>query len=486
MTSRTLKAMLWSASGAGGQAVVQLAVMVILARLLTPHEFGVAALALVVVAFSEIFVHLGIAPALIQRSSIDDNLLGTAQVISVLLGIIFCGALLGVAPSLATFFEVPSLHSCLVAIAPVFIIQSLTLVNESLLQRQLNFRTLSGITLVSQLIGFALPAVLFALNGYGELSIILAQLLKVVTRSLLLVAITTTPVPRISLSAAADLANFGTGFSIAKVFNFIALQADKVIIGKLLGASALGIYTRAYQFVELASNFVGKALDQVLFPAMAKVQSEKQRLAVAYQRCLLSITLLFLPLSIFAIIVSDEIVYFLLGQNWSSVVAPLQLLFVGLFFRTAYKISDSLVRACGAVYRRAWRQAIYAILVLSLGYLGHFRGVEGVAIGVSAAMMANYVMMTSLSRQLIGVGWKEVVACHGPAALMGGLVVAIIYPTVMYLRNVNMAPLIVLSVAVVLATVLFIAVVMWLLYSRKSKEILWAFDLIRGSVIKTM
>src|SRR3989442_682732 len=115
------------------------------------------------------------------------------------------------------------------------------------------------------------------------------------------------------------------------------------------------------------ATLVGQVLDDVLFPAMAQIQSERQRVAVAYRRCVAGVALLTLPLSALALVLAPEIVRVLLGPRWADVTAPFRVLVLGTLFRTSYKISDSLTRALGAVYRRAWRQWSYAALVFGGG-----------------------------------------------------------------------------------------------------------------------
>ena len=147
-------------------------------------------------------------------------------------------------------------------------------------------------------------------------------------------------------------------------------------------ASDLGYYSRAYQLVAMPAMLLGQMMDRVLFPVMASFQHARARLAEAYRRGISLVATVMAPLSVLIVMLAPEIVRVLLGPDWGPVVAPLRVLALGLVCRTGYKISDSLARSVGTVYKRAWRQAIYAALVVTGALVGRRWGITGVAWGV--------------------------------------------------------------------------------------------------------
>src|SRR5438309_3352068 len=157
----------------------------------------------------------------------------------------------------------------------------------------------------------------------------------------------------------------------------------------------------------------GNVLDRVLFPAMVHVQNQPKRLADAYRRGSTLIALVILPLSAVLVMLAPEVIQVVLGSEWDAVTLPLQILGVGMLFRTSCKISDSLVRATGAVHRRTWRQTVYAILVVAGAWVGQHWGVEGVALAVLATLALNFLLMAHLSLCLVGMSWRTFAAAHG-------------------------------------------------------------------------
>lgn len=426
----------------------QIVVLLVLARFLGPADFGVASLALVIIGFSEIFTQLGVGPALVQRRILTRAHIATSRTLALATGLLFGAALWVAAPFLERYFDAAGLKSLLQALSPVFIIQGFSVASESLLQRGLKFRTIAKITAAGQLFGYAGVSILCAYLGLGAWSIIIAHLAKTIIRSALMLAFSEAGGLAFHKNAAKELLNFGAGFSIAKIFNFLALQGDNLLVAKLLGPTALGYYGRAYYFVEASASFVGNSIDQVLFPALASVQSDRLRAARAYRRVIMLVMAIFVPGSLFIAVHADLVVRVLLGEDWTPVVLPLRILAIGIAMRAGYRVSDSLTRAMGAVYRRAWRQAIYACLVFLGAWAGHFFGIAGVAAGISAALVVNYLLMLQLGRSLVEARWTFLISAHAPGLVLGILTLATGIPVARALHDGSLPPLLSLVTAI--------------------------------------
>jgi PST family polysaccharide transporter len=202
----------------------------------------------------------------------------------------------------------------------------------------------------------------------------------------------------------------------------LSQQGDNLIVGRWLGPAVLGIYGRAYSLMVLPATVFGKIVNRVLFPVMAQVQDEPDRLAGAYERALAVVGLVSLPVSAFLWVVAPEFIPVLLGPAWSAVVLPFRLFTFGLLFRMSSKISDACTKAAGAVYSRAVIQGVYAILVILGALIGQRWGVGGVAVAVSIAMGINWLAMAWLGRSVTGLSWIRFVNAHAPAALLAAVV----------------------------------------------------------------
>lgn len=407
--------------GAGGQAVSSAAVVMVLSRLLSPADFGVVGAALVVVSFAQVFTQFGVGPALVQMERISREHVHTAISMSLILGLCFAAGVYLLAGVSATFFGMSQLQNILRVLAILFPIVSLGAVGQALLQREMKFRIMARINLVSYLLGYALPGIFLAYLGLGMWALVAAQMGQSILSTIL-----TLVNKRLSLQLALDLrvarqlVVFGGGYSLAQVANHVATQVDRLIVGRFLGQASLGIYSRTQQIAMLPTNLIGSVLDKVMFPAMASVQADHARLGRALVTSLTGVVLITMPVAAVLIALAPEVVSLLLGSQWTAVVGPFRILVSVLSFRAGYKILDSLARATGTVYQQAWRHWIYAALV-ALGTFGGQRlgGLPGVAAGVAVAVVMHFTLMLGLAVRLTDVKLTRVVASFSRHLVVG-------------------------------------------------------------------
>lgn len=422
--------------------------LVVLARLLTPEEFGVMSAALVVLGFSSMFYSLGVGPALVQRPEVTTAQIRAGITGSVALSLIFGGAVALGAPLIASIFEIPELAPVLVILAIEFPLQGISVVAWSLMQRDLRFRELAIIEVGSYALGYGIVGVTLALTGAGVWSLVAAHLTKGAVVTIALLARGRYGFrPGFDRKAFKELMSYGGGFTLARVFNYMARQGDNFVAARWLGAAALGIYGRAYQLVVFPISQLAIVIGDVLFPAMAQIQASVDRLSVAFRRGTSVMALVFAPLGFVSAVLAPEIIAVLLGPDWSEAVAPFQILAVGMLFRAVYKMSDVLVQATGAVYRRAWRQAAYAVAVVVGSWIGQFWGLVGLAFGVLGALILNYALMSQLSISLTPMTWKQFLKAHLPAVEIGALALVCSLGVAIWLRSIDAPDVVTLATA---------------------------------------
>jgi O-antigen/teichoic acid export membrane protein len=458
MTHRTMSGMFWLLSGSGVQALLRIAVIVVMARLLVPADFGLVAGALVLIDFVEVFSDLGIGLVIVQRHDLQERHIRTGFTISTLLGLLFGAGIWIAAPVAAHLLRMEGLAPVLRVMAVMFPIDSLSLVASALLQRDLQFRTLARISVAAYFVGYGIVGVPLAFAGFGVWALVCAYLVQTLFVSVaLLVVRPHAKRLHFDWQSLKEMTYMGAGFSAAQICNYVALKGDNAIVGRWLGAGALGIYTRAYGLMTMSVTIFGSAFDRVLFASLATMQHERERLALAFRRGVALITLLILPLSVVMFVLAPELIHVLLGPKWVEVVGPFQILATGMLFRTSYKVSASIARATGAVYRSAWRQGVYALLVISGAWAGHLWGVSGVALGVLVALAVFFILMAQLSVRLTAITWRNYIAAHLPAASLTLLIGVEVWGVAATLRNFGAAPFVILAAAVGVAGATFVA-----------------------------
>lgn len=426
LTRRTLGSMAWTGGGVAVEVGLNAVVIMVLARLLTPEHFGIVAIALVVMGFVGIFGELGLSPAVIQRQQLSPAHVRTAFTTSLVLALLVATVVCALAPAVATFFAVPAVAPMIRVLALSLVVRAWGSVPSALLQRAMRFRVIALTNALSYLVGFGVVGVAMAMAGFGAWSLIAAHVVQAYAQSLAFhIAQPVSHRLGVDRRALRDLVSYGSGISFARIANYVALRGDNVVVGHALGPTALGLYAPAYHLMALPAELFQKIVQTALFPAIARLQTEPERLAAAYRRGLAVTGLLAVPGSILTILVAPELVQAVLGPRWSGVTAPLQILAAGMFFRVGYKTSVVFVKAAGPIHEFALRQIPYPLLVLSLAWLGTRWGINGVAGGVVVALGLHYVFLTSLGLRVARLTLRDYCLAHGPALALG---VAVLVP----------------------------------------------------------
>lgn len=409
LTSRTLFGAAWLFSGAAAQSVLKILVLAVLARMLAPSAFGVVGAALVVVAFADTFGKLGVAPAIVQVQSLDRRLVRTGFTLTLAFGVAVGLAIYLLAPWCASLFRIGELEPVLRMLAVIFPLRSLGFVSEALLQRRMQFRALAVVALVSYAVGYAGVAVSLAFAGFGVMALVLGQIAQSAVATLGFVACARHPMlPWADRESLKVLGRFGSGVTLARLGNYVAMHADYFVVGRWLGVEMLGYYSRAYALMMQPTNVIGGMGDKVLYPALATVQSENERLLRGFYRSISLIAMATLPLSGLVIVAAPEFVRLLLGAQWGEVVLPLRILMLVLVFRTAAKPVGALLRAKGAVYLLAGWQWLYALMIAAGAWLGHVYGIAGVATAVALAVAANFWIGLAITCSIVPVSLPHV------------------------------------------------------------------------------
>src|SRR5690625_2864821 len=317
LETRTLRGLIWSFGGTAGQTIVNAVVVVVLARLLTPEEYGIIGAALIIVNLAQIFVQLGVGPALVQLPNIVSRHIQSALTISIVIGISFGGLIAVLAPQFARFFGASELTDVLRVLSIVFPLASLAAVGRSLLQRSMNFRTLAFIDLISFSCGYGLVGIATAAGGLGVWALVAANIGQtLLATTLVLYGMRSSLRFGWHRGEVQELLVYGAGHSLARIANYLANQADNLIVGRQLPSESLGLYTRAYQLMMLPTNLIGQVLDRVMFPAFASIQEKPERLGRAFVLSQGIVALTALPLTALMFVLAPDIVAVLLGSLW--------------------------------------------------------------------------------------------------------------------------------------------------------------------------
>jgi len=337
-----------------------------------------------------------------QRSS-----LRTAFTCSVLVGIAIAVVMVAAAPIGAAAMRDVRVAQVLRLLSAGIALRSTSVVAEALLRRRLDFRRPFLIETVSGLVGYGGVAVSLAVLEYGVWSLVWGGLVQTLISSTAQLAVVRHPIrPLLARRELKDLLGFGLGAAVSGCVNYVALNGDNFLIGRLMGASNLGLYSRAYGLMNLPQTYAAGVMSSVMFPAFAQVQGEQARVRSAYLLVTRLTAMIAAPAMATLAIVAPHLVRGLYGPQWTGAVVPLQILSIAGYFRALYHLGGIVAQSVGRVYGELWRQVTYAAAVIGGTLVGSRYGLPGVAAGVGLAILYMYVATGHLALKATGTPWR--------------------------------------------------------------------------------
>jgi teichuronic acid exporter len=426
LTGRTARAVRWRFAGTVVSAAFQFGVGVLLARLLPPADFGLVALASIVLGVLRPLSDLGVSTALIRKPELTDGHVRTAFTLSVLLGFGIAAALATGAPLGAIIVGDAHVTPILQVLAAALAFRSVGVVAEALLARRLEFKQIFFIESGTSLVGYGGVAVALAYSGYGVWSLVWGSVVQAVLMSCAQLLVVRHSIrPRLRATEAGHLLQVGIGASLGSWVNYLALNGDNFVVGRWIGAASLGLYGRAYALMNLPFACASGAISGVLLPAFAQVQEEPARLRRGFLLATQLTAIVAAPSMATLAVAAPHLVPVLYGDAWVGVVAPLQILCVAGYFRALYHLGGIVLRSVGRVYRELFLQVVYAILVIG-GSVGAARyGLPWVAAAVSAAILYMFLATTALALNVTGASWALYLRAQR-SAVVTGLVTGIV------------------------------------------------------------
>ena len=459
LSDRTRTAVGWRFAAATLKFVLQMAVTVVLARLLPVESFGIIAQASIVIGFVTVVSEAGMAPTLIQRRTLGEEHIRVAFSISLVMGILLCGSVWVLAPLGGSFFRSPETVPVLRLLGASFLFASIGATVGALLQRQLDFRRLFWTDVLSYVGGYAVIGILLAACGFGVWALAWACLLQTFLKTCLTVGLAGRPVRLgFGLREAKGLFASGSGMSATRLVLHAARNLDYLVVGRFLGAEALGLYTRAYQLMVLPIFHFSGVLNAVLFPAYAEIQDQQERLRRVFLSNIRVVAIIVFPLLAGMAVVAPELVAVLFGSRWSAMTPILQVLCIGGVFLTIHNLGDSLACAKGAIRQRFQRHLVYAFAVWGMTFYGIQWGPMGAAAGVVLALVLQYLLMAQLCLRLVGSGWRDFWSAQGLGVALASLVALTAQSTALGMRWLDAAHWTVLAASVTSSAVVSILV----------------------------
>ena len=406
-------------SAQGAKFVVQTATTMVLARLLSPEDFGLQGMVLVVIGFLGLFRDAGLGMATVQRLEVTHEQTSTLFWINVAVGAILAALCAALAPLLFSFYHEPRLYWVVVVSGAMFMFNGLSAQHSALLQRGMRFVTQAKIDVFSLSVGSG-TGIVMALLGCGYWSLVgMAMAISAVGAAASWLAVPWVPGPPRRRSGIRSMLHFGGLATCNSFIVYLAWNAEKLLLGRFWGADALGLYGRAFQLVTLPVQQLNTAVSGVAFPALSRIQHDAKRLARSFLRGFSLLISATIPITITCALFAEEIVRVVLGAKWMEAAPIFRLLApVAVVFAVANPFSW-LVMSTGRIGRALSISTATTPLVILGIMLGLSHGPKGVALGYSSAMTLLVIPIAAWSKHGTGITWADLWSATNPPFLSG-------------------------------------------------------------------
>ena len=391
IAGRTARGGVVTMASHGLKFAISIVATAILARLLSPKDYGLIGMVAVATNFVVMFKDMGLELATVQKAEISSRQISTLFWINLALSVGTMIVLIALAPAVSWFYGDSRLTLITIVSATGFVIGGLTVQHEALLKRQMRFMALSAIALVAMVAGYVV-GIAFAWYGFGYWALVFSQL-AVLTADALLVWLTCGWRPGLPRrdTGVRSMLSFGGNITAYGTVNYFSKNADNLLIGKFFGAQPLGLYNKAAQLVGLPTDQVHEPVMAVAVPALSRLADSPERYRKAYMRIMEKVLMLVMPAVALLIVSSDWIISIVLGAQWKDAGAILVFMSIAGLFQPIMNTAGSVL-----VTQGRGRHLFYWSLISSpLSILSIVAGLPWGAVGVAASYSLTRVFITN-------------------------------------------------------------------------------------------
>lgn len=347
LKDKTVKGSFWSAADNIANQGITFLVGLVLARLLSPEEYGLIAIITIFINVFNSIVDSGFSNALIRKNNANDLDYNTVFWCNMGISVILCAALFFSAGPIAYFFGRPKLKPMTEVMSLIVVINAFAIIQRTLLVKKIDFKTQTKVSLISSIVS-GLVGIGMAIRGYGVWALVGLQVSRQLLNSVLLWLFSTwRPKSIFSVDSFKELFSFGWKLLVSSLIATIWNEMYQVVIGKFYSPVLLGQYTRAQQFGSIFSVNINGVVSRVTYPALSKIQEEKDRLKIAYKRIIRCTMLITFSCMLGLAGCAKSFVYVLVGSKWMECVPMLQVLCFNLMMYPLHSINLNMLQVQG-------------------------------------------------------------------------------------------------------------------------------------------
>lgn len=473
LKSRAVSGMMWSGIGQLVSSGVTFVCNIVLARMLTPDDFGCIGMLAIFLAISAAFINGGFTMALIQKKDITDEDYTTIFWFNLAMSLFFVILLFFLAPSISSFYHLPLLKKVLRVQSLDLIICALQIVPISKFKREIRFKPLAMRNIISAVVA-TIAAVIMAYCGFGVWTLVYCTLLKSTVNTVLLwIMIDWRPTWHFSFKAWKELFNFGGMMLVASLVDTLYTNVNGLIIGRAFSPKDMGYYAQARKLEEVPSLVMSAVINEVSFSAFAKLQDQKEQLLAGLRYNVRSVAFLCFPLMAMLMSIGTPLFTLLYTEKWLASVPYFQILCLASMLYTLNGVNQSVIKALGKGTLYVVADIIKRVIGISLIFGGIAFGIKGMLWGMVLSTYISFAINGIINSRLTSYSFGMQIRDVLPYYILSlglGLLLMRIFPLFELNYIVSMG----------LQALLFIGLYLVLSYVFKLKGLFIYVDIIKG------
>ncbi|MEM1340052.1 MAG: lipopolysaccharide biosynthesis protein [Bacteroidota bacterium] len=428
---KIFQGMAWSAIERISIQIVQFAIGIILARILTPEEYGIIGILMVFIVVSEVFIESGFTQALIQKQDRTEADISTVFLFNVAISILCYGILWLVAPYISDFYKLEELTSLLRILALTLLLNALFAVPSTMFTIKLDFKSLAKFNLTAVLISGGI-AIYLAVSGYGVWALVWQTIIRSGVKALLIwVFVKWRPKTIFSKSSFKKMFAFGSNVLLSSLLTSIVNNIYALLIAKFTTTQDLGYYTRGTQFTSFIQKIIKSMLGRVLLPGLSQVQDQREVLISYYRKIIRATSVIVVPVFLLLAIVAKPLILLLLTEKWLDAVPIMQIF---CFARMITLISGVNVNLLYVIGRTdlSLRQLLVKLAVRIVFFIIALKyGIIYIALAELVSTIIHFYINTYYPGKIMSYGSfsqiKDIAPIGLSGVIMGGLAFGAIY-----------------------------------------------------------
>jgi teichuronic acid exporter len=384
LRQQTITGMIWSFIERFGSMMLQFIANILLARLLTPNDFGLIGMIMVFIAISNTIVDSGFSAALIQKKTVTQEDYSTIFFVNVILSVFLFVLLFITSPYIANFYKQVELTNLLRVLGFALILNAFNIIQNTQLIRKVDFKKIAKINVFATFLACTL-AIILAFKGFGVWSLVFQLLAIAFFRSLFLwIWNSWRPNLIISMDSLKNLFGFGSKLLFSSLLDTIYTNLQSLIIGKVFSVRDLGFYTQANKMSDVPVSTLSGVITQVTFPVFARLQDDYIRMKSGVQKSLKSLVFINFPIMILLIIIAKPLFLILFTEKWNEAVPYFQILCLSGMLLTLHVTNLNILKATG-------RSDIFFKLEIAKKIIGIISIIIGIQFGIMGMLYAIVV-----------------------------------------------------------------------------------------------